>query len=59
MTITTRQRYLIAAETLVDPRTIAKVYEGRRTRGTARERIVEAARALGISPPPAKKVVSP
>ena len=42
----------IAAHGLLDPRTVAKAYDGGPLRPMAYERVCKAALALGLDPPP-------
>lgn len=52
MTLTPRQRYQIAAETGVDPKTVKRIYEGLPVRDASRDRVFEAARKLSLPLPP-------
>lgn len=52
MQITAKQKYLLCAETNMDPRTVERVYQGEVTKGASRERVAEAAKRLKIPQPP-------
>ena len=53
--LTDKQKMQIAAEASCDPRTVASIYEGRRSKGLVRFRVVEAAKKLKIARPPKEK----
>ena len=52
MTISSKDVRRIAAEASVDPRTVARMYQGKKTRHLARERVVEAVKKLKLPAPP-------
>lgn len=52
MQLSSHDRVRIAAQAIVHPRTVARVYEGEGT-DYSRARVCAAAEALGLPPPPA------
>ena len=50
--LTTQQKLQIAAEAMADPRTISRIYTGKPTLKMVRERIITAAKKLGLPLPP-------
>lgn len=48
-------RIRIQGESFVDERTVAKCYRGERVTSATRARVEQAARRLGIAPPPAER----
>lgn len=52
--VSTHDQIRIAAEAIVHPRTVQRVYEGRGSE-YSRRRVIEAAKALGLEPPPEPK----
>lgn len=52
MKLTEQQVRQVAAEAMVDPRTVAKIYGGGRSKAMVRERVCVAAKKLKIQVPP-------
>ena len=52
MKLTTKQIRQIAAEAMADHRTVARIYEGKKSHDLVRERVVEAAKKLKLPAPP-------
>lgn len=53
VTLTEQATRKLAAEAMVDPRTVAKIYDGQVSKPLIRERVVEAAKRLKMPAPPA------
>jgi DNA-binding LacI/PurR family transcriptional regulator len=52
MSLSTRDRNLLAAHAVVSERTVVRLYSGASTHSSTRERIVAAAQQLGLPQPP-------
>lgn len=50
--LSTKEQYLIASESLVDVRTIERIYEGKTSKKITRERVTAAAKKLNLPAPP-------
>ncbi len=53
--ITRKDILAIAGEAQCDPRTVASIYAGEKSKTLVRERVVEAAKRLKIAVPPTEK----
>lgn len=52
MKLTEQQVRQVAAEAMVDPRTVSKIYAGAKSKAMVRERVVSAAKKLRVPAPP-------